>query len=188
MSKNTKVRNRLLGQKVMILYGEVDDDMLEYVLQSLTILESRGSPDVELRICTDGGEVITGMNIYDALRRYKGKKTGVVYAFAFSMGAVILQACDDRVCLPHANVLIHNVNFSVDSAKLEDLRSFKRRLDTSLQSDQQEIYRILSARTGKSEKKIRKTSLKDMEMSAKEALAFGLIDRIEGEPDPTIDA
>lgn len=182
MKKDKDVRKAmaaLLEKNVVVLSLKVDGDMVMHVYKCLAILESRDSPDIEVRIFTNGGSVRAGLDIYDALRRYKGKKTGVVYAYARSMGAIILQACDDRICLQHAAVLIHHIN--TQSISLDVIEDPKRlaKLRESMWTDQRAIYGILVQRTGKSEKEIRDTCKKDQDMSAAEAFKFGLIDRIE---------
>jgi ATP-dependent Clp protease protease subunit len=169
----------LLAKNIILLEGKVCGDMVMSVYKSLVILEARGSPAVEIRIFTDGGSVRAGLDIYDALRRYAGKKTGVVYAYARSMGAIILQACEERVCLEHASVLIHHVN--TQEISLDVIEDPKRlvKLRESMWVNQKALYEILVNRTGKSEKEIRDTCKKDQDMNAEDALKFGLIDRIE---------
>jgi ATP-dependent Clp protease protease subunit len=176
---DTESLKGLLKQNVLVFDGDVKGDMVVSTYESLAVLESRESPPIEVRIFSNGGSVAAGLDIYDALRRYKGKKTGVVYAYARSMGAIILQACDERVCLPHAAVRIHHVN--VSEISLDDLMD-KRRLDKlkkEMTERQQALYAILARRTAKSIPQIRATCKKDRDMSAEEALGFGLIDRIE---------
>ncbi len=170
----------LLKHKVVMIEGEVNLEMLESVRQSLILLLAAGSPDVEVRITSDGGATRVSLQICDLLRSYQGKKTGVVYAFARSAGATILQACDDRVCLPHSVVLIHHV--LVQQVSLDDLLD-KRRLDKLKQlmlADQGTLYRLLVTRTGRSIAEVRAICKKNRDMTAEEALEFGLIDRIEG--------
>jgi ATP-dependent Clp protease protease subunit len=175
----------LLAQNIILLDDEIVGKMVNYTYECLEDLMGRAAPDVEVRIFTNGGSVRAGLDIYDALRRYPGKKTGVVYAYAHSMGAIILQACDDRVCLPHARVLIHSVNTqSVSLDVLEDPKRLKE-LRKSMQIDQQSLYAILVERTGKSKDEIVNVCKRDAEMKAEEALAFGLIDRIESFSKPS---
>lgn len=168
----------LLERNIIYLEGEVCGSMVDQVHFSIMELDARGSPDIEIRIYTGGGDVRAGLAVYDFLRRYAGKKTGIVYGYARSMGAVILQACDKRLCLPHSTVLIHHV--STQSVSLDELEDPERldRLRRSMQEDQETLYEILVARTGKSKKKVRTTCKRDKDMTAKEALEFGLIDEI----------
>ncbi len=171
----------LLDKNILLIHSKIEGDTVLHVYRCLAILEGRGSPDVEIRIFTSGGNVRAGLDIYDALRRYKGKKTGVVYAYARSMGAIILQACEERICLQHAAVLIHHINTqSVSLDVLEDNERFEK-MRQSMWTDQRALYAILAKRTGKSEEEICEACKKDRDMDAKEALAFGLIDRIESD-------
>ncbi len=168
----------LLERNVLYLEGDVCGEMVDQVHLSLMELDGRGSPPIEIRIYTGGGDVHAGLAVYDFLRQYKGKKTGVVYGYARSMGAVILQACDERLCLPHSTVLIHHV--SKTSVSLDELEDPDRldRLRKSMQTDQETLYEILVARTGRSKDEVREACKKDRDMTAKEAFEFGLIDRI----------
>lgn len=178
MGKLTETERKLLERRILLIEGEVNGVMVDCVYESLLLLEGEGSPDVEIRIFSPGGSVRAGLDIYDALKRYRGKKTGVVYAYARSMGAIILQVCDERICLPHASILIHHVNTkSVSLDVLDDQRRLKKLRD-DMWKDQKALYHILAARTGKSEPEIRRVCKKDQDMTAEEALKFGLIDRI----------
>ena len=176
---NDGLKAGLLKQNILLLNNEVSGPMVDYVYACLAELECRGSPAIETRLFTNGGSVGAGLDIYDALVRYKGQKTGVVYAYARSMGAVILQACDKRVCLQHASVLIHHVNQkSVSLDVLEDEQRLAE-LRESMRVDQRAIYEILVRRTGRTEEEIRAVCKKNEDMDAVAAKAFGLIDEIE---------
>lgn len=179
IANRDEVLGDLLSKGVVVLDGEVGGKMVDHVYRCLAVLEGRGSPDIEVRIYTGGGSVRAGLDIYDALRRYKGKKSGVVYAYARSMGAIILQACDTRICLPHARVLIHHI--STESVSLDDLEDPDRlaKLLASMRKDQEALYAILAKYTGKIVEEIRAACQKDQDMFAEEALAFGLVDQIE---------
>ncbi len=168
----------LLNQNVMVLEGEVDRDMRDLVRESLLLLEARGCPDVEVRITSNGGGTIISLQICDMFRRYRGKKTGVVYNFARSAAATILQACDDRVCLPHAVVLIHHV--VMQQVSLDTLQSKRglAQLKQLMLADQRALYDLLVTRTGRTLTEVRAVCRKNADMTAQEALKFGLIDRI----------
>ncbi len=175
-----KITNRaLLERNIILLDGDIGGAMVEHMYESLQIMEARGSPEIEIRLFSNGGSVRAGLDIFDALRRYKGKKTGVVYAYARSMAAVILQACDDRVCLEHAKVLIHHVNAQSVSLDVIDNPKLLAKMRKDMAANQQSLYEILSARTKKRETEIRRVCKRDQDMNADEALKFGLIDTIE---------
>lgn len=103
-----------------------------------------------------------------------------MYTHAMSMGAIILQACDERVCLPSAIILIHRAKVSVTLDAIENPERLDR-LRFLLRSCDDVFSKILTQRTNKSEEEIFAACKKNQNMTAQEALAFGLIDRIKGE-------
>lgn len=179
MKWSEESKSELLNRNILLIEGDVEGKMVTFVYDSLHLLEIRNCPDIEVRIFSNGGSVGAGLDIFDALYRYPSKKTGVVYAYARSMGAIILQACTERVCLQHANILIHHINTQSVSLDVIDNKARLAKLRQQMWSDQKSLYTILAQRTGKSESEIRRVCKKDQDMTASEALAFGLIDRIE---------
>jgi len=158
--------------------GEVNGEMLQYVRAAVMFLRSRGTPAVDVTISSPGGRVSEGLDIYDLLRLYPGKKVATVFDRAASMGALILQACDVRKCARHAGVLIHHI--STSNVTLDVLRSPKKlaKLRDDMERDQNQLYKILSDKTGQPITTIRRECAKDRMMDADEALKFGLIDEI----------
>jgi len=173
-----ETRLKLLERGIFWIHGEIIGSMMQEVLESLAILDSNGSPDVEIRITSGGGSYTIGLDVYDAIRRYKGKKTGVVYGHARSMAAIILQACEKRLALPNSRILIHNINArEVSLDTLEDEVRLQKMV-RAMKTDQDAMHKILMHRTGKSKEEIEKTCAKNTEMNAKQALEYGLIDSI----------
>lgn len=168
----------LLDQGILYIDGSIDREMSNYVNDSLKYLTSKGSPDIEVRINSDGGRVDIGLCIYDQLMYYKGKKTGVVIGIAASMGAIILQACKIRKGTPHARLLIHYIaRNNISLAVLKNPKKLKKIL-SAMERSQSYLEKILLNRTKRTVGEIRDKSLGDEEMSATEALNFGLIDDI----------
>jgi ATP-dependent Clp protease protease subunit len=174
----SKLQLDLLSQRVVDIAGEVDMDMAKYVREALLRLKAERSPDIEVRITSNGGSVEAGLDIHDMIRLYEGKKKGIVFGMAASMGAVILQACDERCAAPNASVLIHHI--SRNQVSLDDLRKPHKvnQIRKEMERRQQRLYTILSARTGQTNKRIRAVCAKDEEMLSEEALKFGLIDTV----------
>ena len=173
-----ETKQRLLDMDVLFIKGDVDGEQVHWVLDALTYLEAKGSPDIEVRIMSHGGDVSAGLDIYDFMVKYPGRKRGVVYSYAESMAAVILQACEERVALAHSTVLIHHIN--VSNLSLDVLRN-KPRLQAeidSMERDQEQIYAILAKKTSRKIRTIQQACKRDRPMSATEALAFGLIDNV----------
>lgn len=175
----TVVQQKLLERGIIdIASDDLNGTSAVYVREALNTLLSRGAPDVLVTITSDGGLVDVGLGIYDMIRLYPGVVTGKVVGYARSMAAVILQACDVRECARHASIRIHNIRRN--SIKLNEVckPSALAKIRANMERDQSFINKILSDRTGQPLSVIRRTNLKEMDMSAKEALHFGLIDKI----------
>lgn len=172
------VQLELLKKGIIDIYGEVDGEMAREVREALIRLTTVGSPSVTLLITSSGGLVNVGLDIYDAIRFYPGEVTGIVAGFAKSMAGVILQACKTRKIMRHAHIMIHHV--SRMSINLDELRDEKRlhEVKDGLEKSQERLYAILSDRTKKSVDEINAECAKERDMTAEEALAFGLVDEI----------
>ncbi len=172
------VQRGLLEKNTVDLQGEVDEQMVRYVREALLRLTVKGSPPITVFITSGGGSAGIGLDIYDDLMMYSGKKVGLVGGFARSMAAVILQACDLRLAMRNARLLIHHV--SRREVSLDVLRNAKKveKLRQDVERRQSSIDRILAQRTGKTVLAIRKQCEKDEDMRSEEALRFHLIDKI----------
>jgi len=168
----------LLKNNTINFQGDVDSKMALYVQESLLRLTSAGSPDITVFITGSGGEVSTRLDIYDFLRLYLGKKVGKVFGFARSMAVIILQACNEGLCSEHADILIHHINRS--KITLDEIRDENRLsgIRKNMETDQEKLYNILCKKTKKDKRSITEACSKDTNMTAEQALDFGLIDGI----------
>jgi ATP-dependent Clp protease, protease subunit len=176
--KPKEIQEALLNKNILYLGGDVDGGMVEYTGMSIATLIGRGSPPMTVYITSGGGRVSAGLDIYDLLSFYPNVKEGIVIAYAKSMAAVILQACTRRRALRHSRILIHHI--STQDVTLDIMRSTKKKNDIlrDMEKDQARLYKILSDRSGKSVKDISKKCKRDEDMSAQEAIEFGLLDGI----------
>ncbi len=180
VSKLTDAQIELLKQNppMIDIFGDINRDTFFYVRRALLYLKTKGSPNIDVIISSPGGNVTTGLDIYDLLRLYPGKISALIHDQAASMGAIILQACDIRRCAKHSSVLIHHI--SRKEITLDVLRSEEKRneLIEEMEKNQNQLYEILQLRTKKEISEIRKECEKDKYMNAEEAREFGLIDEI----------
>jgi ATP-dependent Clp protease protease subunit len=178
--EEVETRKLLLKQKPprIELANNVEGPMYTQVGQSLAFLRGHGSPELQIAISSGGGDVDIGLDIYDMIRLYPSKTTGLVINRAASMAAIILQACTVRQCAPHASILIHHI--SRRSVTLDQLRDSKKlkELRDDMEKSQDRLYKILQERTGQPLHKIKSVCAKDEYMDARAALKFGLIDNI----------
>jgi len=176
--------NRELENGIIHISGEVDEFRTRELLLLLSEVKRKlmKGEVLTIRLCSEGGEVHGSFAIYDALREISNsgiKVRIIVEGIAASAAAmIILQAGDERVARPHSTFLLHEpkrwVSFSREStSQLETEVSEMNRITN-------EIVRILASRCKKSEEEVRETiRLKEKWMSPKEALEWGLIDKIE---------
>jgi len=168
----------LLEKNQMLFLGEVDRKMFDYAHEAILLLTAKGSPDIEISITSNGGSVDSGLDVYDLLRLYAGKKVITIYSIAASMGAIIIQACDQRKVARHAKVLIHYVGRrNINLYQLKDSEELEK-IIKDLQESQDRLEAILIERTKQSVDIIRDECNKDRTMTAEEAHAFGLVDEI----------
>ncbi|MFA6228397.1 MAG: ATP-dependent Clp protease proteolytic subunit [Patescibacteria group bacterium] len=175
------VLERLFERRILEISGGVDAEMGDYIRTAFSRLIAEGAPDIVILFTSTGGSAERGLEIYDILKSYPGKKTGVVIAFAQSMAAIILQACDRRLILPHATILVHNPN-PADSGKRIKFHMFRDgtlmdEVYSHLEKTRQKFIDIIASRaTKKTAEEIADLLDADRDLSADEAIAFGLAD------------
>ncbi len=170
------IYSRLLKERVIFLVGPIEDHMSNLVVAQLLFLESESADkDIHLYINSPGGTVNSGLAIYDTMQFVKPDVNTVCVGQAASMGALILAggAKDKRMALPHARMMIHQPMggaqgqaSDIDIQAREILRLRER------------LNEIMVKHTGKSMKTINRDTDRDYFMDTKEALEYGLIDKI----------
>ncbi len=170
------IYSRLLKERVIFMVGVVEDHMANLIVAQLLYLESENpDKDVHLYINSPGGSVSAGMAIYDTMQFIKPKVSTLCIGIAASMGAVILAggAAEKRFALPNARVMIH-----------QPLGGYQGQA-TDIEIHTKEILRcrenlngILSKHTGQPLARIQADTDRDNFMSALDAKAYGLIDKV----------
>ena len=178
-----EIKAALLNKNIITIAGDVCDDMMRDAGEKLVELYHKGSPDIYVLISSFGGSVECGLDIVDLFNLYKGKKTAIVCHQAYSIAAVILQACDKRLATPYSRILIHNLSKRLS---LDTLRDEKKLREAILEAEklQTQVYNLVAKRIEKHPDVIREEYDKNKSMSVQEALAFGLLDGIWDKPLP----
>lgn len=170
------IYSRLLKDRIIFIGGEINDAVADLVVAQLLFLESEDpEKDISVYINSPGGVITSGMAIYDTMQYIKPDVSTICLGQAASMGAFLLcaGAKGKRYALPNARIMIHQPMGGAHG----------QASDIEIQA--QEILRmkemlnkILSDRTGKSLKEIKKDTERDYFMSAFEAKEYGLIDEV----------
>ena len=170
------IYSRLLNDRIIFLADEVNDVTASLVVAQLLYLEAQDpDKDIYLYINSPGGSITAGMAIYDTMNYIKCDVSTICVGMAASMGAFLLSsgAPGKRMALPNAEVMIHQplggMQGQATDIKIHADRiiRIKKKLNT-----------LLAEQTGKSLKTIENDTERDNFMSADEALAYGLIDKV----------
>ena len=170
------IYSRLLKDRIIMLSGEVNDQVASTVVAQLLFLEAEDpEKDIYLYINSPGGVVTAGMSMFDTMNYIKPDICTICIGQAASMGAFLLSAGakGKRFALPNARIMIHQPSGGAQGQS------------TDIQIQAQEIQRLkdslnklLSDHTGQSFEKVEADTERDNFMSAKEACDYGIVDKV----------
>ena len=171
------IYSRLLRDRVILLEGEVHDQMANLIVAQLLFLESEGEKDISMYINSPGGSVTAGMAIYDCMQFIKPDVQTIVMGQACSMGSLLATAGakDKRFMLPSARHMIHQPSGGARGQATDMLIQVEEIL--AMKKNLTEIY-VKHNSAGKSFEQLTLDMERDNFMSAQQALAYGLIDKI----------
>ena len=168
--------SRLLNDRIIFLSDEVNDTTASLVVAQMLFLEAQDpDKDISFYINSPGGSVTAGMAIYDTMQFIKCDVSTICIGMAASMGAFLLSSGTKgkRLALPHSEVMIHQ--------PLGGARG--QASDIQIQAEQilktkATLNKILAENTGKPLEIIERDTDRDNYMTAEEALAYGLVDKV----------
>lgn len=170
------IYSRLLKDRIIFLGSAIDDDVANSVIAQLLFLAADDpEKDIHLYINSPGGSVTAGMAIFDTMQYIKPEVSTICMGMAASMGSLLLTAGakGKRFALPNAEVMIHQPLGGVRGQATD----IKIHADWILKT-KQKLNEIYVDRTGQPYEKIDRDTDRDYFMSADEALAYGLIDKV----------
>jgi len=170
------IYSRLLKDRIIFLGGAVDDAVANTVIAQLLFLESEDKKkDIQLYINSPGGEVYSGMAIYDTMKYVKAPVSTICIGIAASMAAFLLAGGENgkRFALPNSRILIHQ---PIGGAQ-------GQAADIKIQAEEilkirEEMNHILAKNTGQPLKLIERDTDRDYYMRAIEAQKYGIIDKV----------
>lgn len=170
------IYSRLLKDRIIMLSGEVHDQVASSIVAQLLFLEAQDpDKDIYFYINSPGGVITSGLSIYDTMNYIKPDVVTICIGQAASMGAFLLSsgAQGKRYALPNARIMIHQPSGGAQGQS------------TDIQIQAQEIQRLkdklnelLASQTGKTVKRLEKDTERDNFMSSKEAVEYGLVDKV----------
>ena len=168
--------SRLLNDRIIFLSEEVNDTTASLIVAQLLYLEAQDpDKDIQFYINSPGGSVTAGMAIYDTMQYVKCDVSTICIGMAASMGAFLLSsgAKGKRYALPNAEIMIHQPSAGTQG-QITDMSLHLKRLETI----KKRLNHILAENTGKDVETVTADCERDNFMSAEEALAYGLIDKV----------
>jgi ATP-dependent Clp protease protease subunit len=170
------IYSRLLNERIIFLGTPIDDMVANLTIAQMIHLESEDpDKDISIYINSPGGQVYSGLAIYDTMQFIRCDVQTICVGIAMSMGAVILAggAEGKRLALPNAKILIHQVSggFQGQATDIEiqarETIALKRRLEE-----------ILAQHTGRPMEAVSKDMERDYFMTSQEAQDYGIIDNV----------
>ena len=168
--------SRLLNDRIIILSEEVNSTTASLIVAQLLYLEAQDpDKDIQFYINSPGGSVTDGMAIYDTMQFIKCDVSTICVGLAASMGAFLLSsgAKGKRIALPNAEIMIHQPSAGTQG-KVTDMESD---VEHFLRIKQR-LNKILAENTGKTPEQVKLDSERDHWMTADEAQAYGLVDKV----------
>ncbi len=169
------IYSRLLKNRIILLSGEIDDNVANVIVAELLYLDSLNNNDISLYINSPGGSVSAGMAIYDTMNFIKSDVSTICVGLSASMAAFLLSsgAKGKRYSLPNGEIMIHQplggVSGQATEIKIVAERIIKLR---------NKLNSILANNTGQDIKTIENDTDRDNYMDASEALEYGIVDQI----------
>ncbi|MCT6893614.1 MAG: ATP-dependent Clp endopeptidase proteolytic subunit ClpP [Bombilactobacillus mellifer] len=170
------IYSRLLKDRIIMLSGEVEDNMANSIIAQLLFLDAQDSTkDIYLYINSPGGVITSGLAILDTMNFIKSDVQTIAMGMAASMASVLLTCGTKgkRFALPNAEVLIHQPLGGTQGQQTDVEIQANHMLET-----RKKLNHILADATGQTLKKIQNDTERDNYMTAQEAKDYGLIDDI----------
>jgi len=170
--------SRLLRERIVFVNGQIEDGMAAVVCAQLLFLEAENpKKPIGMYINSPGGVVTAGFAIYDTMQYIKSPVATTCMGFAASMGSFLLMAGEpgERVSLPNARIMVHQGSGGFQGKVSDIERHAKDALET-----QRRINELYARHCGRSLAEVEAALDRDTFMSAEEAKAWGLIDRVQG--------
>ena len=170
------VFSRLMMDRIIFLGVPIDDDVANIVMAQLLFLASNDShADITLYLNTPGGQVSSGLAIYDTMQIVQPDVATVCTGMAASMGSVLLcaGAPGKRTALPHSRVLIHQP-LGGAQGQASDILIAAREIEKT----RTELFRIIAEHSGQPIERVAADGDRDFWMTAEEAKAYGMVDEV----------
>lgn len=171
------IQTHLLAQRRILIQGSIDEEAASLFLAQMMVLNAQDAErPIDVFINSPGGEIVSGMLMYDVIQSSRAPVRLFCTGMAYSMGAVLL-ACGGhgRYILPNSKVMIHE---PLLGSGVRGSATSIRSVSDNLLEERSRMNRILSRHTGRSLEEVEQATSYDHYMTPEESVAFGLCDRV----------
>lgn len=169
--------SRLLSSRIIMVFHEITDDLAASVISQILMLDAEDpNAEIQMYINSPGGSVTAGLAILDVMRHIKAPISTVAVGSCASMAAVLLAVGGTkgkRYALPHAEIMVHQPLGGTQGQATDLIICAEH-----IKSVRDMLNDLLAEATGKTMQEVAAATERDNFMTAQQALAFGLIDRI----------
>lgn len=170
-----QIYNRLLGDRIIFLGKEVDDEIANQITAQMLTLAADPDRDIYLYINSPGGSVMAGLAVYDTMQYIRNDVVTIAMGFCASMGQFLLTAGTPgkRFALPHTRILMHQPSAGL-AGSATDIRIYAEQL----RGTKREMAELIAHHSGQTPERITQDSDRDRWFTPAEAKEYGLIDDI----------
>ena len=169
------IYSSLLKDRIILLNGEIDDNLSNSIVAQLLFLDSQNNNDISLYINSPGGSITAGMAIYDTMNFIKSDVSTICIGMSASMAAFLLSSGKKgkRYILPNAEVMIHQPLGGAQGQATEIKIAAERILKLK-----KKLNEILQKNTNQPLEKIENDTERDYFLSSSEAIEYGIVDTL----------
>lgn len=171
------LNDELFSSRELFLTSMIDQQSSCELIKSLVYLDRQDSSEITIYINSPGGEVMSGLAVYDQISMMRSPVRTVCIGTAASMGAIIFLAGSRRQMYPHSQLMIHDPSYERNDISGLKPHEVRQELD-KLNEVQKTVAEIISEKTGKPLKEVYKLTANDTFLTAQEAVASGFADEI----------
>ncbi|WGH24916.1 MAG: ATP-dependent Clp protease proteolytic subunit [Candidatus Shikimatogenerans bostrichidophilus] len=167
---------KLMMNRIIFIGTDINNDVSNIIQSQLLFLDSIETKNIKIYINSYGGDIYSGLGIYDTMQLINSKISTTCVGIAASMAAILLCAGENgmRYSLKHSRIMIHQPIVNNISGQESDIEIKAKEMKLL----KNELYKILSFHTKKKMKKIEKDADRDYWMTSKDAKKYGIIDEI----------
>ena len=167
--------SRMMLDRIIHIYGEVNDNMMAISQAQLLFLDNLEKSDIKLHISSPGGSVLSGLGMVDVMNYISSDVVTINMGLAASMGSILLSSGTKgkRCSLKHSRVMIHQISAGIRGVLADMTISLKES-----EKYNNRLFEILAENTGKTKEQILQDASRDFWLSSEESLEYGVIDEI----------